>query len=445
MPTEQRADLQTRPHPRSEIRRVALSSYIGSMLEYYDFLLYGTAAAIVFGPVFFDELSSAAGAAAALATFAAGYIARPLGGIIFGHMGDRVGRKSVLIISLSVMGVTSLLIGLVPPSESIGPWAPAALLTLRIIQGIALGGEWGGAVLMAMEHAHPRSRGFVASFAYAGAPSGALLGMAAMACASMLPEQQFLEWGWRIPFLLSGVLLVVGLYLRTSVEESPVFIDARKRNTPGPRERTRTPLSEALGQWRVLLSVSMSGIAGFALQSTMVTFAITFAVSSGGQRPAVLLASALSQAVGIFSGLAFAKLSDLVGRRPVMVGGVAGAAVLLYPFFLLLQSGMFIPTLLGFVSLTLCLTAIHGPLPAFITEQFGTMSRYTGSSLGYQIATLLGGGLAPLAVTAIYAATETALPLIAIFIVGICLVSALAILRTQESKDNDLSQIGQLR
>ncbi|MDH6679122.1 MFS family permease [Rhodococcus sp. LBL1] len=424
-----------------EIRKVVLSSYVGSVLEYYDFLLYGTAAAIAFGPVFFSGMSSAAGTMASFATFAAGYLARPLGGVLFGHLGDRVGRKSMLILSLSVMGVTSVLIGLVPSSASIGSWAPVLLVSLRVIQGIALGGEWGGSVLMSLEHSDKRSRGFVTAFTYAGAPSGALLGTAAMAIASGLPEEQFLQWGWRIPFLLSGVMLVVGLYVRASVSESPVFLAAARR-AAAEKRTADVPIVDTMRQWRTLLSVATSGIAGFAIQTTFATFAITYAVNSGAERSVVLAASAVSQGLAIMSGLAFAKLSDRVGRRPVMLGGVAGTVILLYPSFLLLGRGEFLPAVAGFVLCTVCLTAVHGPLPAFITEQFGTLSRYTGSSLGYQIATLVGGGLSPLAITALFSASGGSILAVTALIAGLCAISGIAIARSRETKDNDLETVG---
>src|SRR6476646_9577875 len=211
---------------KREMRRVIFSSYLGSAVEFYDFLLYGTAAALVFPTVFFSGLDEFASVIFSFGTFAAGYLARPLGGVIFGHFGDRVGRKKMLVLTMLIMGTASFLIGLVPGASVLGPWGAVILILLRICQGLAVGGEWGGAALMALEHADARKRGFYASFVNAGAPSGALLGSLMLGLFALLPEDQFLSWGWRVPFLLSAVLLALGLYVRSKVSESPVFQQA---------------------------------------------------------------------------------------------------------------------------------------------------------------------------------------------------------------------------
>ncbi|MEU7004663.1 MFS transporter [Nonomuraea sp. NPDC046570] len=424
----------------TEVRKVVLSSYLGSLLEYYDFLLYGTASALVFGPVFFSGMSSAAGTVAAFGTFAAGYLARPLGGVLFGHLGDRVGRKSMLVLSLVLMGTASILIGLVPSSTSIGSWAPVLLVFLRVVQGIALGGEWGGAVLMSLEHAEGKSRGFIGAFTYIGAPSGALLGTLAMAVVSQLPEADFLQWGWRIPFLLSAVMLAIGLYVRSSVSESPVFLAAAERAAAEAKEgrRSAPPVLEVLGRWRVVLSVGLAGFAGFAVQTMFATFAITYAVGNGGDRSTILAAHSLSYVFAIVFGLVFARLSDSVGRRPVMIGGLVGIMVLTFPLFALLERGTFMSALVAFSLFVICTAANHGTLPAYITERFGTRTRYTGSSLGYQLATLLGGGLTPLVLASLFASSGGSIIPIGVFVIGLCLVSVVAIALSGESKDNDL-------
>ena len=443
MSTDQSIATESTRRTSPEVKKVVLSSFLGSVLEYYDFLLYGTAAAVVFAPVFFSGMSSTAGILASFATFAAGYLARPLGGLVFGALGDRVGRKSMLILSMMMMGGVSVLIGIIPSTASIGSWAPLILVTLRVIQGIAIGGEWGGAVLMSLEHAGDKRRGFVTAFTYAGAPTGALLGTLAMALASSLPEEQFLDWGWRIPFLASGVLLIVGLWVRRSINESPVFLQALERaKAAESTKRARSPIADAFRQWPALVSTATSGIAGFALQTVFSTFAITYAISSGSDRSTILLAASVAQGSSIMTGLLFAALSDRVGRRPVIIGGVVGGALWIYPFFLLLERADFLSTLVAFVVLSLCTTAMHGPLPAFITEQFGTLSRYTGASFGYQFATLLGGGLAPLAVTAIFASSNESIVLVAGFLALLCAISAIALLISRETKDNDLETVG---
>ncbi|NMM90922.1 MFS transporter [Rhodococcus sp. SRB_17] len=443
MPTDQSTAIESPRGTTREVKKVILSSYLGSVLEYYDFLLYGTASALVFGPVFFSGMSSTAGILASFATFAAGYLARPLGGLIFGSLGDRVGRKSMLVLSLAVMGTVSVFIGLIPSAAAIGSWAPVMLVTLRVIQGIAIGGEWGGAVLMSLEHAGDKRRGLVTAFTYAGAPTGGLLGTLAMALASRLPEDQFLDWGWRIPFLASGVLLLIGLWVRRSINESPVFLQALEQaRQTGTSQRATEPLADAFRQWPALASAATSGIAGFALQTVFATFAVTYAISSGSDRSTILIAASIAQCTSIATGLLFAALSDRVGRRPVMIGGVVGGALWIYPFFILLERGEFLPSALAFVILSLCTTAMHGPMPAFITEQFGTLSRYTGASFGYQLATLIGGGLAPLAVAAIFSYSNNSIIAVAVFVIVLCAISGIALAISRETKDNDLETVG---
>ena len=238
---------------RKEARRVVLSSYLGSTIEFYDFLLYATAAALVFPHVFFAGLDPLAATVASYGTFAAGYIARPLGGVIFGHFGDRLGRKKMLILSTLIMGVASTLIGLIPSGAVIGSWGAIILVTLRLMQGVAIGGEWGGAALMALEHAEPKKRGFAASFVNAGAPTGSALGTFVMGLFASLPEDQFLSWGWRVPFLLSAALLIVGLVIRAKISESPIFAAAVEADRPPAlrlRRRHKPPASRDLPRAR---------------------------------------------------------------------------------------------------------------------------------------------------------------------------------------------------
>ena len=323
---------------RREVRRVVLSSYLGSTIEFYDFLLYATAAAIVFAPVFFSNLSPVAGTIASMGTFAVGYLARPLGGVIFGHFGDRHGRKSMLLISMTIMGVASFLIGLVPPASMIGSWGAICLVVLRLCQGIAVGGEWGGAALMSLEHVGGKGRGFAASFTNAGAPTGSLLGTVALAIVALLPEDDFLSWGWRIPFLLSAVMLVVGLYVRVKVSESPMFAEAAKKEAAKnesskakSKAKKPLPLLSILKRPRNLLLVAFGCMASFGIQTMFTTFAIGYAANSGITRTQSLVAFAICQFFAIFTLLAFARLSDRVGRRPVMLFGLTAFAVLIYP------------------------------------------------------------------------------------------------------------------
>jgi MFS family permease len=250
---------------RRLLRRVAFSSLLGTTIEYYDFLLYSTMAALVFGSVFFPDASPAVGTVAAFGTLAAGYVARPLGGVVFGHFGDRLGRKSMLILTMGLMGVASFLIGVIPSYASIGVAAPVLLVTLRIAQGIAVGGEWGGAALMVIEHAEPHRRGTWAAIMQLGSPLGFLLSTAAVAVVSRLGSEAFLAWGWRLPFLASAVLLVIGLYVRLSVTESPVFKEAIERAEARDGSRPKVPVLQLLAKPGPLLLACAAGIGPFAL------------------------------------------------------------------------------------------------------------------------------------------------------------------------------------
>ncbi|MGV9712059.1 MFS transporter [Gordonia sp. NPDC003424] len=429
----------TREERSREARRVVMSSYLGSTLEYYDFLLYGTAASLVFGPVFFSGLSPAAGTIASLGTFAAGYLARPFGGIIFGHFGDRVGRKAMLVLAMTIMGIASVLIGIIPPASAIGSWGAVLLVLLRIVQGIAVGGEWGGAALMALEHADPRRRGFMAAFTNAGAPTGAVLGTLALTLFALLPDDEFLSWGWRIPFLLSAVLLALGLFVRTRVSESPIFAAAAEKAALS-KTRSTAPIVEVLRAPKTVAIAAGACLASFAIQTAFATFGIAYAVHGGSSKPNVLLAYALGQFCGIFLILFYARLSDRIGRRPVMLAGLAGMILLVYPLFHLLASGNLALIALAFVLSMVCHGATYGPMAAYISEQFGTRSRYTGASLGYQLATLLGGGFTPVILASLFAGAGNSLVPVGLFVIALALVSGTILVFTRETKDLELTE-----
>ncbi|MDA3623896.1 MFS transporter [Saccharopolyspora sp. WRP15-2] len=431
------------PERAEEARRVVLSSYLGSTLEYYDFLLYGTAASLVFGPVFFSDLPPAAGTIASLGTFAAGYLARPVGGILFGHFGDRAGRKAMLILAMTVMGVASVLIGLVPPASVIGPWAAIILVTLRVFQGVAIGGEWGGAALMALEHAEPRRRGYMAAFTNAGAPTGAVLGTLVMTLFALLPEDEFMLWGWRIPFLLSAVMLAIGLFVRNKVSESPVFRAAAERADADRAESKKDilPIAGVLRRPKVVLLAAVACLASFALQTAFTTFGITYAVDHGTPKPDALLGFAIGQFFAIFFILGYARLSDRFGRRPVMLFGLGAMIVLVFPTLQLLATGSFAAVAFAFTLFTFCHGATYGPMAAYISEQFGTRTRYTGASLGYQLATLLGGGFTPVILASLAATSGNSVVPVGGFIIALGILSGVALLATRETKDNDLTAV----
>ncbi|AXE89999.1 MFS transporter [Streptomyces sp. Go-475] len=384
---------QVAPDPR-QLRRVAVSGLLGTAVEFYDFLVYGTVAALVFGELFFPRADPAVGTIAAFGTFAAGYLARPLGGIVFGHFGDRIGRKSMMLLTMVLMGCGSFLIGLLPTYDAIGVWAPVLLVALRVVQGIAIGGEWGGAMLMVVEHAeHAQGsrRGFWSSFTQLGAPLGSVLSAGVVTLVAALPDDEFRSWGWRVPFLLSIVLLAVGLFVRLKVAESPLFAQVKREPVDKP------PIVEVLRRPKPVLLAACVGIGAFTTQSLLTSFMISYAVDQGYTRPQVLTAVTVASCVALAVLPAASALSDRVGRRPVVLAGALASAALAFPVLALVDSGS--P---GLLILALSLghgvaqSTMYGPLGALLTEMFGTRVRYTGASLGYQGATLIGAGFSPL-------------------------------------------------
>lgn len=446
----QSMDVATR---RKEARTVIASSYLGSTIEYYDFLLYATAAAVVFPKVFFSGMDDWVGVVAAYGTFAAGYVARPLGGVIFGHFGDKLGRKGMLIVSMLVMGLASALIGLVPDASVAGPWGAVMLVVLRVFQGIAVGGEWGGAALMALEHSESGKRGFAASFVNAGAPSGAVLGTLIMGAFSALPNSQFLAWGWRVPFLLSFVLLAVGMFVRLKVSESPIFKAAIEQERMARNADNRAaannraaakpviPLLQVLRRPKTLIFTMLAGAAGFALQVVLATFAVTFAVSKGADRQGVLYAFAAASFISIAFVILGGRLSDKLGRRPVMIGGLVLFIAYLIPMFQLLSSNNILLVFVAFTVGLMIHSTLFGPLAAFVSEQFGTTSRYTGASLGYQLATLLGAGFTPGIVAQIFKDSGQNTGSVVFYLAAMSVVSIIFILLTREPKNNDLQTV----
>jgi len=423
-----------------EMRRILASSFIGTAIEYYDFILYATAASIVFDKVFFSGVGGSAALLLSFGTLAAGYLARPIGGLLFGHLGDRLGRKSMLVVTLVLMGTVSVLIGLLPTAQQIGVAAPLLLVALRILQGIAVGGEWGGAMLLAFERSRKASRGFAASFAYMGAPAGTIVATLVLSAASTLPTADFLAWGWRIPFLLSAVLVAVGLVIRLKVAESAVFTELAS----APRER-KAPAVEVLTRYPRSFVISVgAGIAGQAAQGLMGAWAISYAVQQAtiGQT-AVLNVKALAGVTTILMIIVAARLSDRIGRRRVMLGGTAGAVVLAFPILLLLQSGNVVAL---FIALFLGLSVIQGftagPYGAFAAELYPTRVRYSGTSMGYQTAATLGAGFTPILATGLVLAAGGSLWLVAVAWIALSAVTGVALLGASEGKDKDLREIG---
>jgi metabolite-proton symporter len=417
-------DAQAPPLVRSQRRRAVIASTVGTAIEWYDFFLYGTAAALVFPHVFFPGATPYAGVIAAFGTQFVGFAARPIGAAIFGHYGDRIGRKATLIATLLIMGIGTALIGVLPGYAAIGVAAPILLTVLRLLQGIAVGGEWGGSVLLAMEWGPPARRGLMASWPQLGVPVGLLLSTAMVQLMSSLTGPDFLTWGWRVPFLASIVLVGVGLYVRLRVLESPEFAAVKEQ-----RAVARRPLLEVIKrQWRdILLSalVRMSEQAPFYL---FVTFVLTYGTTTLGlPRSQLLNATLVAAAIGLVSVPLFGYLSDLIGRKLVYGIGIVGTALFAFPYFGLLNTRAAGLVLLAIVISLIVHDMQYGPQAALIAETFGTNVRYSGAGLGYQLASVIAGGPAPLIAAAILQKTGSS-TWISWYIVGCAAISMIALL-----------------
>lgn len=421
-----------RPDP-TLLRRIAVSSLLGTAIEYYDFLLYSTMTALVFNKIFFPASNPALGTIAAFGTLAAGYVARPIGGVFFGHFGDRIGRKSMLVLTMGLMGASSFLIGALPTYHTAGIVAPLLLVLLRVVQGVALGGEWGGATLMVTEHAEPHRRGFWNGIMQMGSPIGSLLSTGVVATVALLPAEDLLSWGWRIPFLASIALLAAGLYLRIGVTESPVFRAQTGSRTPAPS----IPFVAALRQPVTLLLACGIGIGPFALTALLSTYMLSYATSIGYARSSAVTGLLFVSSTALVAIPLFSALSDRVGRRPVVLGGGIGIVLLAWPIYALVDSGsvplLFTAMVLG----QLLQSAMFAPLGALLSEMFGTSIRYTGATMGYQFAALLGGGFTPLVASALLASRPTSTPLV-LLAIGCGVVTILCIWRVRETKGEDL-------
>jgi MHS family shikimate/dehydroshikimate transporter-like MFS transporter len=403
----------------SSIRKVAMASFIGTTIEWYDFFVYGTAAALVFGTLFFPAFNPTAGTLAAFSTFAVGFFARPVGGVIFGHFGDRIGRKAMLVISLTIMGVATVLIGLLPTYASIGVAAPILLVLLRFVQGLGVGGEWGGAVLMAVEHSPPDKRGFYGSWPQMGVPGGLILSNLVFLSVAGLPQEAFLAWGWRIPFLLSILLVGVGLFIRLRIMESPSFARVQESNT-----QARMPIVDVLRMFpkQVLLAAGAFLVIN-AYFYILVSYLINYATEVAGMtRPAILTVVLLSSVVSFFAIPFFAALSDQYGRRPLYMIGVIGMAVSAFLLFWATDTGSFWLTLAAHIFGLGSLSVAYGPQAAMYAESFATRVRYSGISLGYQGGSIFGGALAPIIATALLAWTGTSTS-IALYVTVLAVIS----------------------
>ena len=419
----------------TSIRKVVVASFIGTTIEWYDFFIYTTAAALVFPQLFFPSFEPLAGTLASFATYAVGFLARPLGGVIFGHYGDKIGRKAMLVTTLLIMGIATFVVGLLPTYETIGIWAPILLVVLRLLQGLGLGGEWGGAVLMAVEHSPDDKRGLNGSWPQMGVPAGLVLGTGAFAAVSAISGEAFVTWGWRVPFLLSILLIALGLYIRLAIYESPAFSRVRESGT-----EARMPIVDVFRTYpkNVLLAVG-SRIGIDVVFYIFAVYVLTYVSTNLGlPRNLGLIAISIAALIEIFTIPAFASLSDKVGRRPVLMAGAAFLGLWIFPFFWLLDTRSASLIILAvIVGLSLGHAAVYGTQASFYAELFGTRVRYSGASLGYQLAGIFGGALAPIIATALYAATGGP-GLIGVYVAVLCLLSIVCVYLADETFRRDI-------
>lgn len=434
------------PTPNS-LKRIVAASLVGTTIEWYDFFLYGSAAALVFNELFFPDSEPLVGTLLSFLTYAVGFAARPLGALVFGHYGDRLGRKKLLVLSLLLMGGATFAIGLLPTHATIGAAAPVLLTVLRLVQGFALGGEWGGAVLLVSEHGDARRRGFWASWPQTGAPAGQLLATGVLSLlTAVLSDAAFEGWGWRIPFLLSGVLVIVGLWIRLSVDESPVFkealaqAEARKGEVDAVAEKM--PLVAVLRHhWRDVLVAMGARMAENISYYVITAFILVYATTSVGLSKQTALNTVL-----IASGVHFVviplwgALSDRIGRRPVYLLGAVGIGLWMFPFFALIDTGEFGALLLAVTVGLVLHGAMYAPQAAFFSEMFATRMRYSGASIGAQFASVAAGAPAPLIATALLSDYGSSTP-ISLYVIAAALVTVVAVVAAKETRDRDLADV----
>jgi len=388
-------------HSESNMRKVALTALAGTSIEWYDFFLYGAAAALIFPTAFFGEATPSTALILSLLTFAAGFIARPIGGIIFGHYGDRIGRKKTLVIALILMGVSSTLIGLLPTYAMIGVTAPILLTSLRFVQGLAIGGQWGGAMLLVTESAPPDKRGFYGAFAQAGAPMGVILAnLAFIITSSLVSEESFYSWGWRIPFLASAILIGISMYIQLNLEDTKAFqeLQQRKQNIDTKDEQIKqSPILEAIRKYPNRIALAAGAF--LSIQVTfyiLIAFLLAYGVSSAEiSRDDMLAAVLIASAIMVPSQFMFSSISDHYGRKGIFMAGAILTGLWAYAIFPLVDSGNFYLIVLAITIGLVFVGMMYGPQAAFFTELFSTEVRYSGATLGYQFGAILGGAFAP--------------------------------------------------
>jgi MHS family shikimate/dehydroshikimate transporter-like MFS transporter len=415
---------------KKSLRRIVFASVVGNALEWYDFFLYSTAAALVFGGLFFPKgTDPLVGTLAAFAGFAVGFAARPFGGVLFGHIGDRYGRKGALVWTLSIMGAATFLIGFLPTYAQVGLWAPVLLLVLRLLQGVAAGGEWGGGVLMISESAPPEKRGYYAAWSQIGVGGGFVLSAAVFFLVQMLPKDAFMSWGWRIPFLLSIVIFGVGVYVRSRLPESAEFAKAEAAG-----KKARMPVLEVIRQHpkEILMAMGLR-VAENGGSYIVLAFSLVYGKFIGVSNKVMLAGVIVSMTVELGTMLLWGRLSDRIGRKPVYMIGAAGFVVIAFPFFWLIDTQ--VPALIWLAFLlgnAVCHGAMIGTQPSLMGELFSTEVRYSGMALGHEIASVFAGGLSPLIATALLAHYHAAWP-VALLVIALGMITVISLLFTHET------------
>ncbi|ALL68345.1 shikimate transporter ShiA [Paraburkholderia caribensis MBA4] len=408
-----------------------IASLLGTTIEWYDFYIYGTAAALIFNKIFFPAFDPITGTLASFATYSVGFFARPLGGLIFGHFGDRIGRKTMLLVTLLLMGVPTIAVGLIPSYQSIGYWAAGLLVLMRFLQGVAVGGEWGGAVLMAVEHAPEGKKGFFGSLPQTGVAPGLILSSLAMAAVAGLPEHEMLTWGWRVPFLASVLLVGVGWFIRMKVAESPDF-EAMKAHG----KEVKVPAFEVLKNHRgALLKIIGARLGEVTWFFTVTAFTLSYATMNVGlPKPLILNSVSIGATVGLFMMPLAGVLGDRIGHKRVFAFGAAAVCLFAFAFFDMLQTkstGMVYLSMI--VAIGLCYSFMYGPEGSLFSAQFPAEIRYSGISLGVQISGAIGGGLAPIVATFLMAKGHGDPQLVSWYLGGLAFVALLCALSMRSS------------
>lgn len=412
------------------IHRIAFASFIGTCIEYFDFFIFSTAAALVMNDLFFPSMDPLAGTLAAFATFGVAFFVRPLGGVVFGHFGDRIGRKRMLVLSLVIMGIGTMSVGLLPTYATIGIWAPILLVVSRMLQGLAVGGEWSGAVLLAAEHAPADKRAFYSSWPQAGIPAGLVLSSVSFFLVEQLPNDAMMSWGWRVPFLASAVLVVLGLYVRMRIDESPAFKEVQDQDAV-----SEFPVGELLRTAKRPIAIALLAHAANSVVFYMAAvFGLKYAADHGTDKGVILLAMMIAAILQIVTIPYAAILADRHGRRPILMIGAVLAVVSAFPIFWLLGAGGFLPTVLALVlAISVIHALLYGPEASFLPELFETKLRYTGSAVGYQIGSMIFSGPTPFIAAALFAWADSPWPL-AVYMIIAGLLTVIGVAMARESR-----------